>query len=296
MTTLSAPQVTELKLKANEMRHDIIRMLEASASGHPGGSLSVTDILATLLFSGVMPYNPDDPKDPNRDRLFLSKGHVAPALYVAYKQIGWVADREITTLRKLGSRLQGHPNSVDLPCLEVSSGSLGQGLSISCGCALGLKVDQKRADAAEVPHVWCITGDGELQEGSNWEALMFGAHQCLDNVTLIVDLNNLQIDGHVSDVNSLGDIDAKLRAFGWDVQHVNGHDVQALHDAFVRARAHKGSPSAVVCDTVKGKGVSFMEDKAAWHGTAPNHEQAEQAISELDAERAKIEKGANDGQ
>ncbi len=287
-TLSKRPTTKELMLRSNEMRHDIITMLEAAGSGHPGGSLSATDILCALWFSGVMAYDPSDPKWPARDRLILSKGHAAPALYAAFKQVGWVAEEELPTLRHLGSRLSGHPDSSLIPGVEVCSGSLGQGLAISLGIAIGLKIDQSR-HGGDLPHVWCIVGDGEMQEGSNWESLMFGAHRKLDNVTLVLDLNDLQIDGHVSEVNSLGDIDAKLEAFGWAVRHINGHDLDELVDAFSWARGHKGSPTAVVCDTVKGKGVSFMEDAVNWHGVAPKKDEAERALAELDAARETIE-------
>ncbi len=287
-TPIQRPSTKELMLRSNEMRHDIITMLEAAGSGHPGGSLSATDILCALWFSGVMVYDPKDPHWAGRDRLILSKGHAAPALYAAFKQVGWVAEEELPTLRHLGSRLAGHPDSHLIPGVEVCSGSLGQGLAISIGIAIGTKLDQKK-HGGDLPHVWCITGDGEMQEGSNWESLMFGAHRKLDHVTLIVDLNDLQIDGHVSEVNSLGDIDAKLEAFGWKVRHIDGHDLDALVDAFAWARSHTGSPSAIVCDTIKGKGVSFMEDAVNWHGVAPKKEEAERALAELDAARETIE-------
>ena len=292
VTSDGQPTLKELRLRANEMRHDIITMLESAKSGHPGGSLSVTEILAALFFGGVMKYDPSDPHWPGRDRLILSKGHASPALYAAFKQIGWVREEELPTLRHLGSRLRGHPDSNVLDGVEVCSGSLGQGLAISCGIALGLRLDAKKSGETELAHVWCICGDGEMQEGSNWESLMFGAHRKLGNVTLIVDLNNLQIDGHVTDVNSLGDIDAKLEAFGWKTQHVDGHDFKAVIDALNAARAVTDQPTAVVCDTIKGKGVSFMEDVAEWHGVAPNHDQATAALAELDRERETIEKEA----
>jgi transketolase len=273
------------------MRHDVIRMLEQSKSGHPGGSLSASDILAALWFSGVMTYDQNNPRAPWRDRFIMSKGHAAPGLYAAFKEIGWLNDDDLMTLRQLGSKLQGHPDPHFCEAVEVCSGSLGQGLSVSAGLALGFKKDVAGTDEDPI-HVWCLVGDGELQEGSNWEALMFGAHQDLENLTVMVDLNNLQIDGHVTDVNSLGDIDGKLRTFGYHVIRVNGHDMQQVVDALFAARAYKGQPVAIVFETVKGKGVSFMEDQAKWHGTAPNHEQAEQAIAELDAAREAIQEGA----
>ena len=289
------PSIHELELRANEMRHDIITMLEAAGSGHPGGSLSATDILAALFFANVMACDPADPHWEGRDRLILSKGHAAPALYAAFKQVGWVREEELPTLRHLGSRLRGHPDSNVLEGVEVCSGSLGQGLAISCGIALGLALDAKRrgdTERRDLPHVWCIVGDGEMQEGSNWESLMFGAHRNLSNVTVIVDLNNLQIDGHVTDVNSLGDIDAKLEAFGWRTWRVNGHDLRQLTDTLLAAREETERPTAVVCETVKGKGVSFMEDAMEWHGVAPNAEQAKAALKELDEARANLMKEA----
>jgi transketolase len=192
------------------------------------------------------------------------------------------------TLRQLGSKLQGHPDSHACPGVEACSGSLGQGLSVSAGIALGLRMD----DPATTRRVYCLCGDGEMQEGSNWEALMFAAHRRLDNLTMFLDLNNLQIDGHVTDVCSLGDVEAKLAAFGWNVQVVDGHDVDAIGLAIAKAKDVHGQPQAIVCSTVKGKGVSFMEDQQGWHGVAPDHDQAEAARAELDAERALLEKEA----
>lgn len=285
----------ELELVANAMRHDIITMLEAAKSGHPGGSLSAADILAALFFSGEMAYDVSDPDDHSRDRFVLSKGHAAPALYAVFHQLGWIADEELATLRHLGSRLQGHPDSNALPGLEVCSGSLGQGLSVASGIALGLRIDETCPDSPK--RVYCLLGDGELQEGSNWEAMMFAAHRGLDNLIAILDLNNLQIDGHVTDVCSLGDVRAKFAAFGWNVLDVDGHDIDALLGAIRAAKENVGTgrPTAIVCTTVKGRGVSFMEDQASWHGSAPNHEQALAALAELDDERAKLEKGVING-
>ena len=276
----------EVRLIANDLRHDIIRMLEASKSGHPGGSLSSSDIMAELWFGGEMSYDPSDPTSEGRDRFVLSKGHVAPVLYAVFKKLGWLEDEDIMSLRQLGSRCQGHPDNKVCPGVEVCAGSLGQGLSVAAGLALGLKLD------AASSRVYVLCGDGEMQEGSNWEALMFAAHKGLDNLTMILDLNNLQIDGHVTDVCSLGDIDGKLRAFGWNVIRVNGHDIRMLHEALYRSKSTTGAPTAVVMETIKGKGVSFMEDQVGWHGKAPSAEQAEKARVELDAEREKIEKEA----
>lgn len=285
---MEAKSTKEIKLIANSVRHDIIEMLEASKSGHPGGSLSIADILSTLYFSGTMKYDSYDPNSPVRDHLILSKGHAAPALYAIYHQLGWIQDDELVTLRQLNSRLQGHPDCHYLPGLDVCSGSLGQGLSVACGEAISfLEKAKKTGDKPQ--HLWVITGDGELQEGSNWEAFMFASHKKLYNITVFVDLNNLQIDGHVTDVNSLGDIDAKLKAFGWNVKRISGHDVDQIKDACEWALASDDAPCAIVCETKKGKGVSFMEDECAWHGVAPSAEQAEEAYKELAAERVCIE-------
>ncbi|MCH3944206.1 MAG: transketolase [Atopobiaceae bacterium] len=277
----------EIRLIANDLRHDIIRMLEAAKSGHPGGSLSVADILATLWFSGAMRYDQTDPAWEGRDRVILSKGHAAPALYAVFHQLGWIDDEDIPTLRHIGSRLQGHPDNKTCPGVEVCSGSLGQGLSVSCGIALGFRMDSAR-DGSAPKRVFCVVGDGELQEGSNWEALMFAAHHRLSNVTAFLDLNDLQIDGHVSEVCSLGDVEAKLRAFGWNVISLDGHDVEALESAIGEAKAYDAAPTMLVCHTIKGKGVPFMENQVDWHGKAPDHEQAVSALAALDAERARL--------
>lgn len=284
----------QVKLMANEIRQDIIKLVSAGKSGHPGGSLSAADIMAVLFFDDVMDYNKDDATDKSQDRFFLSKGHAAPVLYATFHQLGWVKDSELGTLRQLGSRLQGHPDCHALPGVEVCSGSLGQGLSVASGCALGLQLDAQAAQTQ--PHkVFVLLGDGELQEGSNWEAAMFAAHRGLDNLIAIVDSNNLQIDGHVEDVCSLGDLPAKFQAFGWNALTVNGHCIRQLEQALAAAKAHKGAPSVIVCTTVKGKGVSFMEDQAGWHGKAPNEEQTAQALDELQAEHDKISQEVQNG-
>lgn len=274
---------SELAFVANEMRHDIITMLEAAGSGHPGGSLSCVEMLVALFFGDVMSYNRDDPHDPNRDHFILSKGHAAPAYYAIAKQLGWIDQEEITSLRKLGSRLQGHIDNASCPGVDLCSGSLGQGLSVACGLALSFMWDTLDL-GAPLRQVFCVCGDGEMQEGSNWEALMFAAHQKMTNITLLIDLNNLQIDGHVSDINSLGDIEAKLGAFGWRTIRVDGHDTLALIEVLKKAVGDASAPYALVCDTIKGKGVSFMEDRVDWHGVAPNAEQAAVALAELDAQ------------
>ena len=277
MTTSPA----EIQAHAQNMRINIIKMLHEAGSGHPGGSLSAADIVATLYFGGVMNINPDDAADPARDRFILCKGHAAPVLYAALAEIGYVPEEELLTLRKLHSRLQGHPDSKKLPGVEVCTGSLGQGLSIAAGLALGLKLN---AGDDRPQAVYALMGDGEIEEGQVWEAAMFAPHYNLDNLIAIVDNNNLQIDGDVRDVIGLSDIPAKFKAFGWEVIEADGHNVEALLEAFAAAKSVEGKPVCIVAATTKGKGVSFMENQAGWHGKAPNDEQAEQAIAELKGE------------
>ena len=271
----------EIQERATNMRVNIIKMLHEAGSGHPGGSLSAADIVATLYFGGVMNVNPEDPADPSRDRFILCKGHAAPVLYAALAELGYFPEEELMTLRKLHSRLQGHPDSKKLPGVEVCTGSLGQGLSIAAGLALGLRLNA----AGSVPQrVFALMGDGEIEEGQVWEAAMFAAHYGLDNLVAVVDNNNLQIDGDVRQVVGLRDIPEKFRAFGWEVVEVDGHSIPALLEAFEAAKGVQGKPVCLVASTVKGKGVSFMENQAGWHGKAPNDEQAQQAIAELKGE------------
>lgn len=272
----------ELARIANDMRIDIVRSIASAGSGHPGGSLSCIDILAVLYFGGVLDHDPTDPGKPDRDRFILSKGHAAPALYAALAHAGYFPVEELASLRKLGSRLQGHPDSNLLPGVEVSTGSLGQGLSISAGTACGLKLDGSPAT------VFTVLGDGECQEGQVWEAAMFAAHRSLDNLVAIVDRNGLQIDGPCEDVCDLGDVRAKFEAFGWDAREVDGHDLDALRAALLEAKASRaGKPHALVARTVKGKGVSFMENSCGWHGKAPNAEQLADALDDLSARDSK---------
>lgn len=264
----------ELKRKAIDIRQDIIRELYHSGSGHPGGSLSATDIMVTLYFN-EMKLNPKDPKDPTRDKFVLSKGHAAPALYACLAEIGYLPKEELLTLRKIGSRLQGHPSMLKTPGVEISTGSLGQGISAAVGMAISNKIDKKDG------RIYALLGDGELQEGMVWEAFMSASHFKLDNLCAIIDHNGLQIDGKNDDVMTVMPIAEKLVAFGWNVIQLDGHDINALLDGFSKARAHKGQPTMFVAETHKGKGVSFMEDQSGWHGKAPNKEQAEQAMQEL---------------
>ena len=267
----------ELENISKLMRKDIVTMLTESASGHPGGSLSIVDIMSVLFFE-EMNITPSNPTDPDRDRFVLSKGHAAPALYSALARKGYFKVEELMTLRKTGSRLQGHPNMNDLPGIDMSTGSLGQGISASVGMALAGKLDKKDY------RVYTILGDGELEEGQVWEAAMSAGHYKLDNLTAFVDNNGLQIDGNIEDVMNPGPIDKKFEAFGWNVLKINGHDYDEIRSAIDKAKNTKGKPTVVVCDTVKGKGVSFMENNAGWHGNAPNKEQCEQALSEIGGE------------
>ena len=280
MITKSAREIAAI---AQHMRVNIIKMLAEAGSGHPGGSLSAADIVAALYFGGQFDYDENDPENPERDRFILSKGHAAPVLYAVLAEIGYIPEEELMTLRKLHSRLQGHPDSKKLPGVEVSTGSLGQGLSIAAGLALGLRLDA--AAAKRAPHkVFTLMGDGEIEEGQVWEAAMFAAHYKLDNLIAIVDNNNLQIDGDVRDVAGLSDIPAKFKAFGWQTVEVDGNDVNAVLTALQAATLIEGAPVCIVAHTVKGKGVSFMENQAGWHGKAPNAEQAAQALAELEGE------------
>lgn len=259
---------------AKQMRIDIVEMLAAAGSGHPGGSLSATDILAVLYFD-KMNIDPTNPEDPDRDRLVLAKGHAAPALYAALAQRGYFPREDLITLRKSNSHLQGHPNMQTTPGVEMSTGSLGQGLSVANGMALAGRLDGRDY------YVYCLMGDGEIQEGQVWEAAMSASHYGLDHVIAFVDHNRLQIDGTNDQVMTVNPIDEKFRAFGWDVICIDGHDYEAISDAVDKAKATKGKPTVIVAETIKGKGVSFMEDQVGWHGVAPTPEQAEQAIAEL---------------
>ena len=265
----------ELQKTANEVRKDIITALHAAGAGHPGGSLSSTDIFTYLYFE-EMNIDPKNVKDPNRDRFVLSKGHCAPGLYSVMAERGYLPKEELTTLRKLGSRLQGHPSMQYLPGLDMSSGSLGQGISAACGMALSGKMDNKDY------RVYTLLGDGEIQEGQVWEAAMFASFRKLDNLVVIVDNNNLQIDGPIDKVCSPYPIDKKFEAFNFHVININGHDFDEIRAAFKEAKETKGMPTAIIAHSVKGKGVSFMENQAGWHGKAPNDDEYKQAMEELE--------------
>lgn len=272
-----AKSLDELKSISKEIRKEIVKMLTESASGHPGGSLSATDIM-TVLFFKEMNLDPNNEKDPNRDRFVLSKGHAAPVLYSALARRGYFPVEELSTLRKFKSRLQGHPSIQYLPGIDMSTGSLGQGVSAAVGMALAGKIDKKDY------RVYTLLGDGELEEGQVWEAAMCAAHYKLNNLTAFIDFNGLQIDGDITKVMNPCPIDKKFEAFGWNVLVIDGHNYEEIIDAIEKAKECKDKPTAVVCNTVKGKGVSFMENQAAWHGTAPSKEQCETALKELGGE------------
>ena len=267
----------ELKSISKEIRKDIVRMLTESASGHPGGSLSAADIV-TVLFFNEMNIDPKNPKDPNRDRFVLSKGHAAPVLYSALARKGYFPVEELLTLRKFKSRLQGHPSIQYLPGIDMSTGSLGQGISTAVGMALAGKIDKKDY------RVYTILGDGELEEGQVWEAAMCASHYKLNNLTAFVDFNGLQIDGDVTAVMNPCPIDKKFEAFGWNVLVIDGHNYEDILDSIEKAKKCTDKPTVVVCKTVKGKGVSFMENQAGWHGVAPSKEQCEAALKEIGGE------------
>lgn len=271
---VSEEKLRELHEKARRIRIEIVKMLNGCGSGHTGGSLSATDVVTTLYFY-KMKYDPKRPDWDGRDNFILSKGHAAPVLYAALAYAGFLEPSELCTLRRLGSRLQGHPDSKYLPGVEISTGSLGQGLSVANGFALAHKIDNKPN------RVYALLGDGELQEGQIWEAAMTAAHYRLDNLCALIDNNGLQIDGPVAKVMGVEPITDKFRAFGWEVMDINGHDIGQIADALDRAETVKGRPVAIVCRTVKGKGVSIFEGKVEYHGTAPSKEELEIALKEL---------------
>ena len=268
----------EINQTAQNMRSDIISMVHNAGSGHPGGSLSACDILAELYFN-KMNIRPEEPDWEDRDRLVLSKCHIAPALYAALAERGYFPKEDLNSLRKIDSYLQGHPDMKHTPGVDMSTGSLGQGLSVANGMAIAGRLNGKDYD------VFVILGDGEVQEGQVWEAAMSSAHYGLEHVIAFLDQNGLQIDGTNDEVMGINPIDDKFRSFGWNVIEADGHDFDQLSKAVDQAREYNGKPTMIVCDTVKGKGVSFMENQAGWHGTAPNAEQTEQALNELKGEK-----------
>ncbi len=266
--------LNELKNFAKTIRMNAIKMLTKAGSGHPGGSLSASDMVAALMF-GVMSHDPHNPTWENRDRFIMSKGHCIPAWYAALSEAGYCPEEELWTLRKFGSRLQGHPDRCMLPSLEASTGSLGQGLSIALGEAMIGKLEKKDW------RVYCMIGDGESQEGQIWEAAMAAPKFKADNLTVLLDNNNGQIDGYVEDVMPLTPIEAKWRAFNWHVIAINGHDMEQILQALDEAGKTKDRPTLIWAKTVKGKGVSFMENNVSWHGKSPNDEEMEKALQEL---------------
>lgn len=271
----------QLEITACKVRMGIIEGVHSAKSGHPGGSLSIADTLTYLYFAKMNVY-PDKPDEPQRDRLVLSKGHTAPALYSTLAQRGFFPEEELKSLRHIGAMLQGHP-CIHIPGVDMSSGSLGQGISAACGMALSAKV------SSDTYKVYTILGDGEIEEGQVWEAAMFAAHYKLDNLVAIVDNNGLQIDGKIEDVMSPYPIVDKFKAFGWHVIEMDAHDFDSIEAAFNEAESVSGQPVAITQKSVKGKGVSFMENNVSWHGSAPNDEQYEQAMGELKAALAALE-------
>lgn len=264
----------ELENVSKKIRKGIVDAVYNGKSGHPGGSLSIADII-TVLYFDEMNINPENPHDKNRDRLVLSKGHCAPALYSALANRGFFDVEELQTLRKIESRLQGHPDMNKVPGVDMTTGSLGQGLSVANGMAIAGKLDKLNY------RVYCILGDGEIEEGQIWESAMASSKYKLDNLCVIVDNNNLQIDGTIEEVMSSYPIDDKFRSFGFQVINIDGHDIEEIQKAFEVARNIKDKPTCIIAKTIKGKGVSFMENKAEWHGKAPNDEQYKIAINEL---------------
>lgn len=272
---LTQEKLTELASRAKAVRRDIVSMVAEAKSGHPGGSLSAVEILVTLYFC-EMKVDPHRLEDPERDRFVLSKGHAAPVLYATLAEKGFFAKEELKTLRKVDSRLQGHPDMKNIPGVEMSTGSLGQGLSAANGMALAAKIDGRKS------RVFALLGDGELEEGQVWEAAMFAPHYKLDNLTAFVDFNGLQIDGPIKEVMSPLPIPEKWKAFGWNVIEIDGHDFEAIYEAIQTAKTVTGRPTMIVAHTVKGKGVCSMENIADWHGKAPTAEECARFLAELE--------------
>ena len=274
--TAVAPSITELDAIARRLRLDSIKMIAAANSGHPGGSLSAADIVTALYFGGVLKHDPKRPDWPDRDRFILSKGHGVPVLYAALAERGYFPTSELKTLRQVDSRLQGHPVQGLTPGIEASTGSLGQGLSIGIGHAIAGRLDGKHY------RTYVLLGDGECQEGQVWEAVMTAGNYELDTLIAIVDNNRYQLDGPVEEINSIQPLADKFRAFKWHTLEVDGHDIGAVLDALHQARAHEGRPTCIIAHTVKGKGVTFMENNNEFHGKAPNADQLAVALAQLD--------------
>lgn len=278
---MNAEKVKELKLHAANVRKMAIEAVYSANSGHPGGSLSAADII-TYLYMEEMNIDPKNPKNPDRDRFVLSKGHCSPALYATLAERGFIPKEDIKTFRHIDSYLQGHPDMKGVKGVDMSTGSLGQGISAACGMAECAKLDNKNY------RVYVVMGDGESEEGQVWEAAMFAAHYKLDNLTVFLDFNGLQIDGDVRDVMNPTPLDKKFEAFNWNVLHIDAHNFEEIEAAVNDAKATKGKPTLILAKSIKGKGVSFMENKAEWHGAAPKKEQYEQAMEELDAYIKKV--------
>lgn len=274
MMTLPDSAIKHLELKANEIRQDIIKMLLEAGSGHSAGPLGMADILTALYFH-ILHHNPHNPDLADRDRLVLSNGHICPVLYTTLAHSGYFPVSELKTLRKLGTRLQGHPHRGSLPGLETTSGPLGSGLSQSCGMAYVAKMDQKTW------RVICLMSDGEQEAGNTWEAVMFAGKNKLDNLVGVIDRNNIQIDGFTEDIMPLEPLKDKYESFNWHVVDIDGHNFQSIHDAFDLAKTIHSKPTLILAHTTPGKGVSFMENKYEWHGKAPNKQEAEEALTQL---------------
>ena len=275
-------KLRELEIFATKVRMGVIEGTYNAKAGHPGGSLSIAEVV-TYLYNCEMNIDPKNPKDPGRDRFVLSKGHCAPALYAALALRGYFPTEEIKSLRHLGALLQGHPDMKTIPGIDMSAGSLGQGISCACGMALSAKL------SGDKYRVYTILGDGEIEEGQVWEAAMFAAHKKLDNLVAYVDFNNLQIDGSLDEVNSPYPIDEKFKAFGWETINIDGNDFEQIEVAFDEAKRITGKPVCIIAKSVKGKGVSYMENQAGWHGKAPNAEEYGIAMTELNAALSKLE-------
>lgn len=274
-TVIETRSVQELQAVCKQIRRHIVTMIAAAKSGHPGGSLSAVELIVSLYFGGRMRHDPKNPRWKDRDRFVLGKGHAAPVLYAVLAEAGYTPVGELNTLRKLGSIYQGHPDRRFIPALEASTGSLGEGLSLACGMALAARLDGSPSRA------YTMLGDGEIQEGQVWEAAMFAAFHKIDNVVCIVDYNRIQLDGFVKDIMDIEPLTDKWRAFGWHVIELDGHDLNAVNAAYDEAAATKGKPSVLIAHTVKGKGVSFMENNPKFHGMAPTTEELQKALAEL---------------
>lgn len=272
---MNTEKLNSLKLSASNVRKMILEAVHSAKAGHPGGALSSADIL-TYLYKEEMNINPKDPQNPERDRFVLSKGHASPALYGVLAECGFIPCEDIKTFRNAESYLQGHPDMKGVRGVDMSTGSLGQGISAACGMALSAKLDKKDF------RVYTILGDGECEEGQVWEAFMFAAHYKLDNLTAFLDFNGLQIDGDIREVMNPTPFDKKFEAFNWNVITIDGHSFEEIEKAIASAKETKGKPTVIIANTVKGKGVSFMENQAGWHGVAPNDEQYEKAVAEID--------------